>query len=209
MFVFWRSLDFYATCLKNATRDDQSMRSAQALVPEAYSIIQRQCSKKSELTWNTYASPKVLVPTEADSEKTVKTGGFWRGFVICLLDFGPPNPGLLSVLNNFLLCVLFHSLAYSNSNSKSRVLLMMLKLVISFFSLCHPHLLNLCWSRWIVWKWFSIPWIETLCSSTVTWTPLCDGAVSREAAARMSQGYFIISSVLMHKQSHKPWSFRL
>lgn len=113
LFVFWRSLDFYATCLKNATRDDQSMRSAQALVPEAYSIIQRQCSKKSELTWNTYASPKVLVPTEADSEKTVKTGGFWRGFVICLLDFGPLTPGLLSVLNNFLLCVLFHSLAYS------------------------------------------------------------------------------------------------
>lgn len=135
LFVFWRSLDFYATCLKNATRDDQSMRSAQALVPEAYSIIQRQCSKKSELTWNTYASPKVLVPTEADSEKTVKTGGFWRGFVICLLDFGPLTPGLLSVLNNFLLCVLFHSLAYSNSNSKSRVLLMMLKLVISFFPL--------------------------------------------------------------------------
>lgn len=116
LFVFfWRSLDFYATCLKNATRDDQSMRSAQALVPEAYSIsiIQRQCSKKSELTWNTYASPKVLVPTEADSEKTVKTGGFWRGFVICFLDFGPPTPGLLSVLNNFLTCVLFHSLAYS------------------------------------------------------------------------------------------------
>lgn len=90
----------------------------------------------------------------------------------------------------------------------TRVLLMMLNLVISF-SLCHPHLLNLYWSRWIVWKWFSIWWVETLCSSIATWTPLCDGAVSQEAAARMSQGYFIISSVLMHKQNDKPWSFRL